>query len=57
MGVAVTLQYWNTSVLNHEGEPMDITKSTCKLCAIVMAVKRLNFSHTESESKKTDGVF
>ncbi len=31
----------NTSVLNHEGEPMDITKSTCKLCAIVMLVKVL----------------
>ncbi len=31
----------NTSVLNHEGEPMDITKSTCKLCAIVMPVNVL----------------
>ncbi len=31
----------NTSVLNHEGEPMDITKSTCKLCAIVMLVNVL----------------
>ncbi len=31
----------NISVLNHEGEPMDITKSTCKLCAIVMPVNVL----------------
>ncbi len=31
----------NTSVLNHEGEPMDITKSMCKLYAIVMPVNVL----------------
>ncbi len=41
----------NISVLNHEGEPMDITQATCKLCAIVMPVNV--YSHyTESESKK-----
>ncbi len=43
----------NTSVLNHEGEPMDITKATCKL-SNSYAGERLNFSHTESESKKTE---
>ncbi len=31
----------NISVLNHEGEPMDITQATCKLCAIVMPVNVL----------------
>ncbi len=40
-GLRLRCNTGNTSVLNHEGEPMDITKSTCKLCAIVMPVNLL----------------
>ncbi len=47
----------NTSVLNHEGKPMDITKSTCKLCAIVMLVNVLNSVIQKVKVKKTDEVF
>ncbi len=35
VGLRLCRNTGNTSVLNHEGEPMDITKSTCKLCAFV----------------------
>ncbi len=40
----------NNSVLNHEGEQMDITQATCKLCTRVMQVNVLN---AERESKKS----
>ncbi len=40
-GLRLHLNTGNISVLNHEGEPMDITKSTCKLCVIVMPVNVL----------------
>ncbi len=40
-GLRLHLNTGNISVLNHEGEAMDITKSTCKLCAIVMPVNVL----------------
>ncbi len=45
----------NISVLNHEGEPVDITtQATCKLCSRVMPVNVLisvNSLYAESESK------
>ncbi len=42
----------NISVLNHEGEPMDITQATWQTLRNSYAGECLNFSHTESESKK-----
>ncbi len=40
-GLRLRCNTGNISVLNHEGEPMDITQATCKLCAIVMPVNVL----------------
>ncbi len=43
----------NISVLNDEGEPMDITQATSNRCAIVMPMNVLtSVTNTESESKK-----
>ncbi len=42
----------NISVLNHKGEPMDITQAMCKLCAIVMPVNVLTSVIQEVKVKK-----
>ncbi len=55
VGLRLRRNTGNTSVLNHEGEPMDITINVQTL-RNSYAGEPLNFSHTESESKKTDGV-
>ncbi len=46
----------NISVLNDEGEPMDIiTQATCNRCAIVMPVNVLtSVTYTESESNRSN---
>ncbi len=46
------LQCWKISVLNHKGEPMDITQAMCKLCAIVMQVNVLTSVIQEVKVKK-----
>ncbi len=57
MGFAVRSNTGNISVLNHEGEPMDITQATtCKL-ANSYAGERLTSVIQRVKVKKTDGVF
>ncbi len=51
VGLRLRRNTGNTSVLNHEGEPMDITINVQTL-RNSYAGEPLNFSHTESESKK-----
>ncbi len=52
VGLRLRRNTGNTSVLNHEAEPMDITKSTCKLCAIVMQVNILTSAIQKVKVKK-----
>ncbi len=51
-GLRLRCNTGNTSVLNHEGEPMDITKAKCKLCTIVMPVNVLTSVIKKVKEKK-----